>query len=79
MIEININKAKIIAHQMRRVAREQEFRPYDELIARQIPGTAEEAEAQRQLIREKYALIQQDIDSAATVDELTNTVHNINN
>jgi hypothetical protein len=56
MIVINIDKAKAIGHDMRRAAREAEFKPLDDIIAKQIPGTAaQEAEAQRQLIREKYA------------------------
>lgn len=71
MITINIDKAKAIAHDMRRAARAEEFKPYDEIIAKQIPGTAvQEAEAARQAIREKYAAMQTQIDAAATVEEL---------
>jgi len=70
MIVINIDKAKSIGHDMRRAARAQEFAPYDEAIAKQIPGQAEGAEAARQAIREKYAAIQTAIDAAATPDEI---------
>lgn len=70
MIVINIDKAKTIAHDMRRAARAEEFKPLDEAIAKQIPGQAEGAEAQRQLIRDKYAAMQTAIDAAQTVDEL---------
>ena len=71
MITISIDKAKIIAHDMRRAARAEEFKPHDEIIAKQIPGTAvQEAEAARQAIREKYAAMQTQIDAAATVEEL---------
>lgn len=71
MIVINIDKAKGIAHDMRRAARAEEFKPFDEVIAKQIPGTAaQEAEAARQAIREKYAVMQSKIDSASSVDEL---------
>jgi hypothetical protein len=70
MITINIDKAKGIAHDKRRAAREAEFKPYDDAIAKQIPGQADGAEAQRQLIREKYAAIQQSIDAATTPDEI---------
>ena len=71
MIRINIDKAKVIAHDVRRAARAEEFKPYDEIIAKRIPGTAEvEAEAARAAIRAKYALMQADIDAAATVDEI---------
>jgi len=70
MITINIDKAKGIAHDKRRAAREAEFKPYDDAIAKQIPGQVDGAEAQRQLIREKYAAIQQSIDAATTPDEI---------
>jgi hypothetical protein len=70
MIVINVTKAKAIGHDMRRAARAQEFAPYDEAIAKQIPGQAESAEAARQAIREKYAAIQTAIDAAATPDQI---------
>lgn len=71
MIVININKAKVIAHDMRRAARAEEFKPYDEIIMKQIPGNnAAEAEAARQTIREKYAVMQTAIDIATTVNEI---------
>ena len=71
MITININKAKTIAHVKRRGARAEEFKPYDDVIMKQIPGnSAVEAEAARQVIREKYAVMQTAIDAAATVDEI---------
>ena len=70
MITINITKAKAIGHDMRRAARAEEFKPFDEAIAKQIPGAAEGAEAQRQAIREKYAAIQTQIDAATTPDEI---------
>lgn len=71
MITINLNKAKTIAHEMRRDARAEEFKPYDELIAKQIPGAdAVAAESARQAIRDKYTAIQADINSAPGVDEL---------
>jgi hypothetical protein len=70
MIVINITKAKSIGHDMRRAARTEEFKPYDEAIAKQIPGQAEGAEAARQVIREKYAAIQTAIDAAATPDQI---------
>jgi hypothetical protein len=70
MITINITKAKAIGHDMRRAARAEEFKPFDEAIAKQIPGAADGAEAERQAIREKYAVIQTNIDAAATPDEI---------
>lgn len=71
MIRINIDKAKLIAHEKRREARAAEFKPYDEVIMKQIPGAdsaiAEEARAE---IRAKYANIQDDIDSASSVEDI---------
>lgn len=69
-IVIDITKAKTIAHDMRRAARAEEFKPYDDAIAKQIPGQADGAEAARQAIREKYAAIQNAVDAAATPDEI---------
>ena len=70
MITININKAKTIAHDVRRAARAEEFNPFDDAIAKQFPGQAQGAEAERQKIRDKYAQMQTAIDAAATVDEI---------
>ena len=67
---IDLTKAKNIGHDMRRAARAEEFKPYDEAIAKQIPGQAEGAETARQAIRDKYAAIQTSIEAAATPDEI---------
>ena len=64
MITINLNKAKEITHEKRRAIRAEEFKPYDEIIAKQIPGSsAEDAENERKKIREKYTVIQEEINS----------------
>lgn len=71
MIRINVDKAKAIAHDMRRQARAAEFEPHDKVIAAQIPGAdAAAAEAARAAIRAKYADMQTAIDAAATPDEI---------
>jgi len=71
MISIDMTKAKDIAHEKRRSARAEEFKPYDEVIMKQIPGVdAQQAEAARQAIREKYATLQAQMDAAQTADEL---------
>lgn len=71
MIRINLDKAKAIGHDIRRQERAKEFAPLDEVIMKQIPGNDyNQAEAQRQSIREKYAVIQQQIDAASTPDEI---------
>lgn len=70
-IKIDLNKAKVIAHEKRRAARAAEFAPHDEVIMKQIPGAgAEAAEAARQTIRDKYAELQVEMDAATTVEEL---------
>lgn len=71
MITVNINKAKTVAHNKRRAARAEEFKPLDDLIAKQIPGMSiQEIEIQRQAIREKYAEKQVAIDAANTLDKI---------
>lgn len=71
MITINIDKAKAIAHDVRRAARAEEFKPLDEVIMKQIPNTDVAAvEVERQAIRDKYAAMQVAIDSAVAVDEI---------
>jgi len=71
MITINIDKAKSIAHDKRREARAEEFKPHDEIIIKQIPGAdATAAEAARAAIRTKYDTMQTAIDSASTVDAI---------
>jgi len=71
MIVVNIDKAKNIAHNMRRAARAEEFKPYDEVIMKQIPGNdMVVAEAARQAIREKYNDMQSAINSAETPEEI---------
>ena len=71
IIKVNIDKAKNITHDKRRAAREKEFEPLDQVIMKQIPGKdAQAAEAARQVVRDKYAVIQDNIDAANSVDEL---------
>jgi hypothetical protein len=68
MITINIDKAKIIAHEIRRTKRTAEFLPLD--IKATIPSEAAAAEAARQVVREKYAAIQTEIDASSDLVEL---------
>lgn len=68
MIIVNIDKAKQIGHDMRRAARAKEFAPLD--IKATIPTEAAAAEAERQKIRDKYALMQTAIDAAATPEAI---------
>jgi len=68
MIVINIDKAKAIAHDKRRKARTEEFEPLD--IKATIPSEAVAAEAARQIVRDKYAIMQTEINAATTIDEI---------
>jgi len=76
MITINITKAKAVAHDLRRAARSVEFQPYDDAIAKQIPGQAEGAETARAAIRTKYAEMQTAIDAATTTDQIKAALEN---
>jgi len=76
MITINIDKAKAVAHNIRRAARATEFEPYDSAIAKQIPGQVAGAEEARAVIRTKYTQIQTQIDAASTVDEIKAALEN---
>ncbi len=71
MITINLDKAKMIAHEKRRFARSEEFKPHDEVIMKQIPGNdLQQAEIARQAIREKYAEMQVAIELANSPEEI---------
>jgi len=70
-VDVDLDKAKDIGHDIRRTKREAEFAPFDAIIMKQIPGnSATEAEEARQQIRFKYALIQDVIDAAQSADEI---------
>ena len=76
-IVVNLTKAKTIAHERRKLKRAEEFKPHDDIIAKQIPGEdATKAETERAKIRTKYATIQTDIDNAKTVDALKTVYDN---
>ena len=70
-VAVDLGKAKDIGHDIRRQQRAEEFQPFDEIIAKQIPGLdAAEAEAARQQIRDKYAEIQDAINAASDPDSI---------
>ena len=70
-IDHDIDKCKAIGHDKRRAARAEEFAPYDEVIMKQIPGVdAIAAEASRQVIRDKYAAVQDAVNAAKTPDAI---------
>lgn len=61
----NLPRCKLIAHDMRRSARAVEFAPLD--IEATIPAQAAKAEAKRQAVRDRYAVMQTAIDAATDV------------
>jgi hypothetical protein len=67
-IGYDLAKAKNISHDKRREARAKEFAPLD--VEATIPTKASQAEAARQAIRDKYALLQTQMDAATTIEEL---------
>ena len=70
-VAVDLGKAKDIGHDIRRTQRAEEFKPFDEIIAKQIPGLdATEAEASRAQIRFKYGLIQDAIYAASDPEEI---------
>ena len=67
----DLPKSKEIAHERRRAARAEEFKPHDEVIMKQIPGAAATAaETARAAIRTKYATMQDEIEAATTTAEI---------
>ena len=68
MIVVNFDKARLIAHDARRIARAKEFAPLD--IKATIPLEANAAEAARKIVRERYDKLQINIDAASNVDDL---------
>jgi hypothetical protein len=68
MITINLDKAKAISHSKRREARAAEFAPLD--VKATIPSEASAAEAAREAIRQKYVVIQNQMDAAQNVEQL---------
>ena len=70
-IEHDLDQCRDIGHDIRRTMRAEEFQPFDEIIAKQIPGLdAAEAEANRQAIRKKYALVQVAIEASEDADAI---------
>jgi len=75
MIVINVDKAKGVAHKVRRAKRAEEFAPLD--VKATIPSEATAAEEARAAIRAKYATVQDNIDAAADVATLKTIVEQL--
>lgn len=75
MITVDMDKARAVAHRIRRQQRAAEFAPHDEVIALRIPGAAgDAAEAARAEIRQRYVLAQEQIDAATGPEALSEIV-----
>ena len=67
-VKEDLTESKSCAHKLRRYNRQKEFKPYDDIVMKQIPGSdTTAAEAERVKIREKYATMQTSIDNASDV------------
>jgi hypothetical protein len=75
MIKVNIAKAQVIAHDMRRAARSAEFAPLD--VKATIPSEAVAAEEARAVIRTKYDDMQVSIAAATDVETLKTIVEGL--
>jgi hypothetical protein len=73
-VEINLDDAKVIAHENRRTARTLEMKPHDLNVT--IPGMSDSAEAERVILREKYEDIQVQIDEASDTETLESILKN---
>ena len=68
MITVDMTKAKVIAHDARRAARNAAFAPLD--IKATIPAEATAAEEARVVIRDNDAALQVSMDAASDADAL---------
>jgi len=71
-VRVSVTKAKQIAHDKRREARAEAFKPLD--VQATIPAQAVTAEAARQVIRDADAQKQIDIDAATRISQLKKLV-----
>jgi len=68
MITVDMTKAKVIAHDARRVSRNAAFAPLD--IKATIPAEATAAEEARAVIRDNDTALQTQMDAASDADAL---------
>lgn len=69
--------AKEITHEKRRCKREEQFKPFDEIISKQIPGNdTTVAESERQSIRDMDDVLQIVINDASTEEDLRTIIIN---
>lgn len=67
----DLEESKLISHKLRRTKREELYAPHDEIISKQIPGqSAIDAEAAREVIRNRDSELQELIDSKLKLNTL---------
>jgi hypothetical protein len=69
-LTVDLERARKIAHDLRRQHRDESFRPWDDIVARQIPGRTGEAEFAREQIRTRDAQSQREIDAATSPEQI---------
>lgn len=74
-VTINLDKSKELTHKQRRQKRALELKQYD--LEATVPSLAEQAEQQRQIIRDKYGVIQTEIDEAEDIETLEKIVQEL--
>lgn len=74
-LSVDFAKAQSIAHEIRRQKRSDEFVVFDRWVT--VPSLKENAEIERQKIRDKYAIIQTNIDNAPDVDSIKSAINEI--
>lgn len=76
---INLDKAKEITHNKRREVRAIEFKPLDEEITINIADSKKIAdiESKRVIVREKYAILQTEIDNSKSEESLKIILNNL--
>lgn len=79
-VGIEMGKARDIAHVIRRKTRDIEMAPYDDIIAKQVPGTDPVgAETARAALRNVYDNLQTQIDNSQNPNALMAIINVINN
>ena len=74
-VSTDLERARVIAHEYRRLSRDEEMKPFDLQVT--IPGKQDMAEASRANLRLQYADIQTKIDEANSVEELESLVKSL--
>jgi hypothetical protein len=77
IIKEDLTKSKELSHTKRREKRAEDFAPLD--IKATIPSEADSSEVERQKIRDKYAVMQDDIEAAKDITALKKVINDLFN